>query len=52
MERYVVQTDDAGLSGVRTADRESEIFYLFCSAEFSENALTSGILVYNIFTHK
>jgi hypothetical protein len=37
---------------VRTADRESEIFYLFRSAEFSENALTSGIPVYSVFTHK
>jgi hypothetical protein len=76
-KRYVVQTDDAGLSGirswwtcrpdgwnngqmgvrtgwhvVRTADRESEIFYLFRSAESSENALTSGIIFYSIFTHK
>jgi hypothetical protein len=37
---------------VRTADKESEIFYLFGSAESSKNALTSGIPVYNIFTHK
>jgi hypothetical protein len=37
---------------VRMADRESEIFYLFRSAESSENALTSGISVYSIFTHK
>jgi len=37
---------------VWTADKESKIFYLFRSAEFSENALTSGIHVYNIFTHK
>jgi hypothetical protein len=37
---------------VRTADRETEIFYLFRSAESSENALTSGIPVYSIFTHK
>jgi hypothetical protein len=37
---------------VWTADRETEIFYLFRSAESSENALTSGIHVYNIFTHK
>jgi hypothetical protein len=37
---------------VRTANRESEIFYLFRSAESSENALKSGIPVYNIFTHK
>jgi hypothetical protein len=37
---------------VRKADRESEIFYLFHSAESSENALKSGIPVYNIFTHK
>jgi hypothetical protein len=76
-ERYVVRTDDAGLSGIRTgwtrrpdgwnsrqmgvrtgwhfirtADRESEIFYLFRSAESSENALTSEIPVYSIFTHK
>jgi len=69
-ERYVVQTDDAGLSGVRSgwirrpdrwnsgqmdvpmADKEFEIFYLFRSAESSENALTSGIHVYSIFTHK
>jgi len=76
-KRYVVRTDDAGLSGVRswwtcrpdgwnsgqmgirmgwhivwTADRESEIFYLFRSAESSENDLTSGILVYNIFIYK
>jgi hypothetical protein len=76
-ERYVVRTDDASLSGVRsgwtchsngwnsgqmdvrtgwhvvwTADRESEIFYLFRNAESSENALTSGIPVYSIFTHK
>jgi hypothetical protein len=36
---------------VRTANRESEIFYLFRSAESYENALTSGIPVYNIFTH-
>jgi hypothetical protein len=34
---------------VRTADRESEIFYLFRSAESFENTLTSGIPVYNIF---
>jgi len=34
------------------ADRETEIFYLFHSAESSENALTSGIPVYSIFTHK
>jgi hypothetical protein len=34
------------------ADREFEIFYLFRSAESSENALTSGIPVYSIFTHK
>jgi len=27
-------------------------FYLFRSAESSENALISGIPVYNIFTHK
>jgi hypothetical protein len=46
---HVVRT---GWHVVRTADRESEIFYLFRSAESSENALTSGILVYNIFTHK
>jgi len=38
--------------GVRTANKESEIFYLFRSAESSENALTSGILFYNIFTRK
>jgi hypothetical protein len=37
---------------VQTADRETEIFYLFRSAESSENALTSGIPVYSIFTHK
>jgi hypothetical protein len=74
-KRYIIWTDDAGLSGirsgwthhldgwnseqmdvrtgwhvVRTADRESEIFYLFRSAEYSENALTSGIPVYSIFT--
>jgi len=35
-----------------TADRESEIFYLFRSPESSENALKSGLPVYNIFTHK
>jgi hypothetical protein len=29
-----------------------KIFYLFRSAESSEKALTSGITVYNIFTHK
>jgi hypothetical protein len=76
-KRYVVRTDDAGLSGVRSwwtccpdgwnsgqmgvrtgwhvvrmADKESEIFYLLRSAESSENALSSGIIVYNIFTHK
>jgi hypothetical protein len=36
----------------RKADRESEIFYLFRSSESSENALNSGIPVYNIFAHK
>jgi hypothetical protein len=76
-KRYVIRTDDAGLSGVRsgwihrpngwnsgqmgvrmgwhvvrTAHRESEIFYLFCCAESSENTLTSGIPIYSIFTHK
>jgi hypothetical protein len=76
-KRYVVQKDDAGLSGVlswwtclldgwnsgqmgvrtgwhivQTTDRESEIFYLFRSAESFENALTSGIPFYSIFTHK
>jgi hypothetical protein len=74
---YVVRTDDAGLSGVRswwtcrpdgwnswqmgvqtrwhvarTADRESEIFYLLRYAESSEIFMSSGIPVYNIFTHK
>jgi glutamate racemase len=29
-----------------------EFFYLFRSAESSEKALTSGIPVYSIFTHK
>jgi len=43
---------NSGQMGVRTADRESEIFYLFRSAESSENALTSEIPVYSIFTHK
>jgi hypothetical protein len=76
-KRYVVRTDDAGLSGVRswwtcrsdgwnsgqmgvrmgwhvvrTADKESEIFYLLRSAESSENDLSSGIPIYRIFTHK
>jgi hypothetical protein len=76
-KRCIVQTDDDGLSGVRsgwtlrsygwnsgqmgvrtgwhvvqTTDRESEIFYFFRSTESSENALTSGIPVYNIFTLK
>jgi len=37
---------------VWTTDRETEIFYLFRSAESSENALTSGIPIYSIFTHK
>jgi len=37
---------------IQTADRESKIFYLFCSARSSENALTSGIPVYNFFIHK
>jgi hypothetical protein len=37
-----------GCHFVRKAARESEIF----SVESSENALTSGIPVYNIFTHK
>jgi hypothetical protein len=37
---------------VRTADRESKIVYHFRSAESSKNALTSGISVYSIFTHK
>jgi len=34
---------------VQTADRELEFFNLFHSAESSENALISGIPVYNIF---
>jgi hypothetical protein len=41
-----------GQMGVRMADRESKIFYLFRSAESFENALTSGIPIYSIFTHK
>jgi hypothetical protein len=52
-DEHVVRTDgtvDRWTSG--RADRESEIFYLFRSAESSENALTSGIHVYSIFTHK
>jgi hypothetical protein len=66
-ERYVVRTGKThrpngwnnGQMGVRTgwpfvwtADKEFEIFYLFHSAESSENALTSGISIYSIFTHK
>jgi len=42
----------SGQIDVRTADRESEIFYLCRNAESSENALKSGISVYNIFIHK
>jgi hypothetical protein len=37
---------------VRTADRESEIFYHFRSAGSFENALTSWIPVYSFFIHK
>jgi hypothetical protein len=44
------ETVDRWVSG--RDDRESKIFYLFRSAESSENALTSEIPVYNIFTHK
>jgi hypothetical protein len=51
MEQWTDGCPD-GMTRRRTADRESEIFYLFRSAESSENALTSGIPVYNIFTHK
>jgi len=50
---------NSGQMGVRTgwhivwtANREPESFYLLRSAESSENALNSGIPVYNIFTHK
>jgi hypothetical protein len=57
---HVVLTDgtvDRWVSGrdasiVRTADRELEFFNLFRRAESLENALISGIPVYNIFTHK
>jgi len=37
---------------VQTANRDSEIFYLFRSAKSSEKALIRVILVYSIFTHK
>jgi len=52
-DEHVVRKDgtvDRWTSG--RVDRESEIFYLFRSAESSENALTSGISIYSIFTHK
>jgi hypothetical protein len=49
VDRWASGRDDT-LSGRLTGNLKSSIF--FHSAESSENALTSGIHVYNIFTHK
>jgi hypothetical protein len=49
VDRWTSGWDDTS-SGMLTGNLKSSIF--FRSAESSENALTSGIPVYSIFTHK
>jgi hypothetical protein len=59
-DEHVVRTDgtvDGWVSGLddtlfRRLTGNLKSFYLFRSAESSENTLTSGIPVYSIFTHK